>query len=163
MELKGWVITSRWWLGNKPSMQSIDDPCNSTNQVCLTKWLSKITMIVPRVRPNVNSVYPFISFSLFRLSGNFKWECGEVWCLRRLPQPNRMFNCSKRTWPWFVHRTDSSSSSLDLQLIAERLENVQKKILILSGKGGVGKSTVTAQLAFALARASEDATVWLNV
>ncbi|KAK9272123.1 hypothetical protein L1049_002493 [Liquidambar formosana] len=39
----------------------------------------------------------------------------------------------------------------DLVAIAERLANVKHKILVLSGKGGVGKSTFSAQLAFALA------------
>jgi Mrp family chromosome partitioning ATPase len=37
-------------------------------------------------------------------------------------------------------------------LVAKRLENVKHKILILSGKGGVGKSTVSAQLTFGLAQ-----------
>ncbi len=36
-----------------------------------------------------------------------------------------------------------------------RLASVRRKILILSGKGGVGKSAVTAQLAIALARSGE--------
>lgn len=31
------------------------------------------------------------------------------------------------------------------------MENVKRKILVLSGKGGVGKSTFTAQLAWAFA------------
>lgn len=39
----------------------------------------------------------------------------------------------------------------DLQAIAERMSTVKNKILVLSGKGGVGKSTFAAQLAFALA------------
>lgn len=39
----------------------------------------------------------------------------------------------------------------DLALIAERMSAVKHKILVLSGKGGVGKSTFSAQLAFALA------------
>jgi len=34
--------------------------------------------------------------------------------------------------------------------VAQRLENVGRKILVLSGKGGVGKSTVSAQLTFGL-------------
>lgn len=39
----------------------------------------------------------------------------------------------------------------DLQAIAERLESVKNIVLVLSGKGGVGKSTVSAQLALSLA------------
>jgi len=39
----------------------------------------------------------------------------------------------------------------DLDLIRKRLSGVARKVLVLSGKGGVGKSTMTAQLAFALA------------
>lgn len=35
--------------------------------------------------------------------------------------------------------------------INERMQSVRHKLLILSGKGGVGKSTVTSQLSFALA------------
>ncbi|EFJ42004.1 hypothetical protein VOLCADRAFT_107437 [Volvox carteri f. nagariensis] len=40
----------------------------------------------------------------------------------------------------------------DLAAIAQRMSAVKNKLLVLSGKGGVGKSTVSAQLAFALAR-----------
>jgi len=36
--------------------------------------------------------------------------------------------------------------------IGRRMEMIEHKILVLSGKGGVGKSMVSAQLAFALAR-----------
>ncbi|KAJ2004941.1 cytosolic Fe-S cluster assembly factor nbp35 [Coemansia thaxteri] len=39
----------------------------------------------------------------------------------------------------------------DLPIVTERLSKVRHKLLVLSGKGGVGKSTFTAQLAFALA------------
>ncbi|KAL6325607.1 hypothetical protein AAG906_023452 [Vitis piasezkii] len=39
----------------------------------------------------------------------------------------------------------------DLVAIAERMATVKRKILVLSGKGGVGKSTFSAQLSFALA------------
>lgn len=39
----------------------------------------------------------------------------------------------------------------DLDLIAERMKLVKHKILVLSGKGGVGKSTFSAQLSYALA------------
>ncbi|KAJ2548753.1 cytosolic Fe-S cluster assembly factor nbp35 [Coemansia sp. RSA 1878] len=47
--------------------------------------------------------------------------------------------------------TQASGPDPDLSIVAERLANVTHKILILSGKGGVGKSTFTGQLAFALA------------
>ncbi len=39
----------------------------------------------------------------------------------------------------------------DLAPIAARMSRVKHKILVLSGKGGVGKSTFSTQLAFALA------------
>ncbi|KAK2452737.1 cytosolic Fe-S cluster assembly factor NBP35 [Trifolium repens] len=39
----------------------------------------------------------------------------------------------------------------DMVAIAERMPTVKHKILVMSGKGGVGKSTFSAQLAFALA------------
>ncbi|KAI8981734.1 P-loop containing nucleoside triphosphate hydrolase protein [Mycotypha africana] len=39
----------------------------------------------------------------------------------------------------------------DIPVITERLSGVQHKILVLSGKGGVGKSSFTSQLAWALA------------
>ena len=39
----------------------------------------------------------------------------------------------------------------DLALIKDRMSTVKHKILVLSGKGGVGKSTLSAQLAFGLA------------
>ncbi|TFL01997.1 P-loop containing nucleoside triphosphate hydrolase protein [Pterulicium gracile] len=42
-----------------------------------------------------------------------------------------------------------------LPFIRDRMTNVKRKILVLSGKGGVGKSTFTAQLAWAFA-ADED-------
>jgi len=40
----------------------------------------------------------------------------------------------------------------DISLIAKNLENVRRKILILSGKGGVGKSTATALISRCLAQ-----------
>lgn len=43
----------------------------------------------------------------------------------------------------------------DAEVIADKLANVKRKILVLSGKGGVGKSTVTSTIARALATDSE--------
>jgi len=44
----------------------------------------------------------------------------------------------------------------DVNVIAERLRNVKRKILILSGKGGVGKSTVSSMLARGLTTLSKN-------
>lgn len=44
----------------------------------------------------------------------------------------------------------------DVAAIAARLSGVRHKVLVLSGKGGVGKSTVAAQLAHALAARGRD-------
>ena len=38
-----------------------------------------------------------------------------------------------------------------IAVVRERMSQIKHKILVLSGKGGVGKSTVSAQLAFSLA------------
>lgn len=46
-----------------------------------------------------------------------------------------------------------------IEIIKNRLANVKHKILILSGKGGVGKSTVTSLLGHALAARSPDINV----
>ena len=45
-----------------------------------------------------------------------------------------------------------------IPMINERLAGVKRKVLVLSGKGGVGKSTFTSQLGWALA-ADEDVQV----
>ncbi|XP_060535107.1 cytosolic Fe-S cluster assembly factor Nubp1 homolog [Cylas formicarius] len=46
-----------------------------------------------------------------------------------------------------------------IEVVRERLESVRNKILVLSGKGGVGKSTVTALLGRALAAADREKNV----
>ena len=47
---------------------------------------------------------------------------------------------------------EASKPDPTLELVRKRMESIKHNILVLSGKGGVGKSTVSAQLAFALAR-----------
>lgn len=42
--------------------------------------------------------------------------------------------------------------------VAERLSSVKHIVLVLSGKGGVGKSTVSCQLAFSLAAQGKQVT-----
>jgi Mrp family chromosome partitioning ATPase len=46
-----------------------------------------------------------------------------------------------------------------IELVRKRLESVKHKILVLSGKGGVGKSTFTSLLARGLAAADSDRNV----
>jgi Mrp family chromosome partitioning ATPase len=46
----------------------------------------------------------------------------------------------------------------DLAAVKERLQGVKRKILVLSGKGGVGKSTVSGMLGWALSH-DEDVNV----
>lgn len=48
-----------------------------------------------------------------------------------------------------VCATTPKGPDVDLPRIAERMQNVRNKVLIMSGKGGVGKSTFTAMLAWA--------------
>lgn len=47
---------------------------------------------------------------------------------------------------------ESSEEFLVRQALAQRMCNIKHKILVLSGKGGVGKSTVAANLAVALSK-----------
>ena len=47
----------------------------------------------------------------------------------------------------------------DLIAIRQRMRDIRHKILVLSGKGGVGKSTFAAQLALALAASDRDVCV----
>src|ERR1700744_2913475 len=43
----------------------------------------------------------------------------------------------------------------EIPLITQRLSGVRHKILVLSGKGGVGKSSVSSMLAFGFAASSD--------
>lgn len=47
----------------------------------------------------------------------------------------------------------------DIDTIAQRLSNVKRKILVLSGKGGVGKTTVTSMLSRCLASTNDSTNV----
>lgn len=47
---------------------------------------------------------------------------------------------------------ETSEEFLDRQALAQRMCSIKHKILVLSGKGGVGKSTVAANLAIALSK-----------
>ena len=53
-------------------------------------------------------------------------------------------------------KTASEETDADAVRVAERLRGVRRKIVVLSGKGGVGKSTFAAQLAFGLASRGRD-------
>ena len=43
----------------------------------------------------------------------------------------------------------------DLPIVRKRLQDVKRKVLVLSGKGGVGKSTFSAGLSWALSADEE--------
>ena len=51
--------------------------------------------------------------------------------------------------------TDEVDRQMEELMLQERMENIGRKLLVLSGKGGVGKSTVAVNLAVALARAGK--------
>ena len=50
---------------------------------------------------------------------------------------------------------EESERQLDEQILRGRMRDIGRKLLVLSGKGGVGKSTVAANLAVSLAAAGE--------
>ncbi|KAJ5071052.1 cytosolic fe-s cluster assembly factor nubp1 [Anaeramoeba ignava] len=56
-----------------------------------------------------------------------------------------------KTCPNYKVCMGARQEAAELKQIKERFENVKHIILVLSGKGGVGKSTIAAQLAYSLA------------
>jgi len=58
-------------------------------------------------------------------------------------------SCSRQQQP------DEDRQELDRAMLQSRMERIGRKILVLSGKGGVGKSTVAANLAISLAAAGK--------
>ncbi|MCK4602718.1 MAG: P-loop NTPase, partial [Phycisphaerae bacterium] len=50
---------------------------------------------------------------------------------------------------------DETERELEELMLRGRMRDIGRKLLVLSGKGGVGKSTVAANLAVALARAGK--------
>lgn len=54
---------------------------------------------------------------------------------------------------------DTKTPDPGIALVKERLDGIKNKFLVLSGKGGVGKSTVTSLLGRALAAYKEEKNV----
>ncbi|MBP1738779.1 MAG: Mrp/NBP35 family ATP-binding protein, partial [Deltaproteobacteria bacterium] len=50
-----------------------------------------------------------------------------------------------------MHKEQKDKHSMQDQEIKERLAHIKNKILVMSGKGGVGKSSIAAYLAVSLA------------
>ncbi|KAH9402879.1 Cytosolic Fe-S cluster assembly factor nubp1 [Tyrophagus putrescentiae] len=112
-----------------------------------------------------SSSYPDFDLLLFLKSplntnvrtGTLSWRRvgvgGKELRLRGLPQPGRLLLWLPSSW--------RRGEDLDLYEIARKLSTVKHILIVMSGKGGVGKSTVASQLARYIAHASPEANVGL--
>lgn len=66
---------------------------------------------------------------------------------------NECKSCASETCSAQTRRTDENTEEfLDRQALSRRMCGIKHKVLVLSGKGGVGKSTVAANIAVALSK-----------
>lgn len=77
-------------------------------------------------------------------------------CLSRPRTDPKCAECDETPCPSKQHGADESEQEFqDRQALAQRMCRIGYKLLIMSGKGGVGKSTVAANLAVALSLAGK--------
>ena len=73
-------------------------------------------------------------------------------------------SCDKTDCSAISQKPDESSEDFrDRQVLLRRMCKVKHKILVLSGKGGVGKSTVAVNMAVSLANAGEKLVCWMLI
>nr|AFN53629.1 putative ATP-binding protein [Linum usitatissimum] len=157
LRLKGELLkkedaADKW--GVKTCTEQELDNCN------LTEILSKMAQLKERnkrmegelkeMETSLPTIFPDCDIDINVLSVFSCWRMdnGEV------PENanDRIFRCCRLSRVGAVDLNFLSGLPVaNLVAIAERMATVKHKILILSGKGGVGKSTFSAQLSFALA------------
>src|SRR6056297_2947874 len=137
-----------------PFLRTSDGPSKSSS-CCRTTFLGSlnckgIRWLVYRRQP--------ASVKAFAVKRVGKWSCPRVCETMKTkasafpvatPRSSRKpmsQECSEVSHP------DESQRELEELELATRMEQIGRKILVLSGKGGVGKSTVAANLAISLAQ-----------